>query len=1667
MLTTTTTTATTITTTEQAALRDRWVARLRNASELQLPTDYPRQFPHKVVEAEHVASLSPAADRALHRLALLLQASYPFELSASPAGDNAVEVDDPPTAFTVIVAALTVLLYKLTAEEDVVVGSSSDTGNPTILRLGVNGAMSFLDVVQAVHLADYTAISDQIPFAELAAALTRNPEGSSTGQSSLSSQLAAEVSSLFRVRVFNQTDTNDQTLRLTLSNATDLTLLITQHAGSAPTANGHGNGNGMAASSSSSATATATAVNGSSLRHRMQPPHVTLRLLYNQTLFSPVRILHIVDQLSTILEQAAAAKALADLTVDGISIVTERCRAVIPDPTTNLGWEDWKGSITEIFARNAATHPDKRCIVESVTELTESGAIVGNVERSFTYSQVANAARLVSRHLRLNGIKRGDVVVIYAHRSSDLAVAIMGVLMAGATFSVIDPAYPPQRQCIYMSVARPNAVIVLKGAGEISEEVRDYTAENIDIVCWVPALAIDNNGNLSAVDSNGADTLALAKESIVTHPAKISNTDEAAFDVMPVGPDSVATLSFTSGSTSIPKGVRGRHFSLTHFYVWMSEVFNMSGNDRFTMLSGIAHDPIQRDIFTPLFLGAELHVPTADDIGRPGRLAQWMSEHGISITHLTPAMGQLLSQHSTISTGSGSATAGAAAATVSSDSTGSAAIPSLRHSFFVGDLLTKRDCLRLQALAPNVRIVNMFGSTESQRAVSYLLIPSRAEDPTYLATKKDVMSAGQGMNNVQLLVVRRESPNSTDTSKRQMCAVGEIGEIYIRSSGLAECYLGLDDATRAKFVQNWFTNTWSTSADGTDPNWTDLGGRSDSHAADTNQQWRQWFKGPRDRMYRTGDLGRFQPDGTVECTGRIDDQVKIRGFRIELGEIDNHMSQHPTVRASVTLVRRDKFEEKILVCYVVFGPPAQTADGQPVNADEWMGRGRETAFASAIADIRAYLKHKLPAYSVPSIFVPLVRMPLTPNGKVDKASLPFPDTAAAAMSAVAASSSQAAAGADGPSSEAVLATYSSTERTIHKVWAEVLNPRLPSEDADAYVTRVNALVIARDANFFDLGGHSILATRMVFHVREALCVENIPLALAFQEPTIAGMAKKIDKWVADELGVAAISAPGAEPSSGTAAATESATAVATSGGAEDGAEDWSFDYAADMEKLKAEIPDCSLALPPSNTAEPSAILLTGATGFLGAFILSQLLARHPRATIYCLVRASSPASGLERLLTTLHNHNLDVSAEVQARIQPLCGDLAAPRFGLDVEQWNSVADQVSVIVHNGALVHWVYPYQKLRGANVIGTLTAIQLAAGIKLSSDGSADSSSRSTSKTLHFVSSTSVLDTDHYTQLSDMVSEQRIGSADATSDSNATVSASSVRMDQPQRGVLEADDLNGSRTGLRSGYGQTKWVAEQLIMYATQQRGLLASVIRPGYILGDSQTGVANSDDFILRLVKGCIQLRSAPIIHNTINICPVDYVARVVVSAASLPASDLAISTAGKAVPTRVFHVSNPVPFRFVDLFRYVSRYGYALEPTEYMIWRNKLMAATLASSPDDNALYPLMHFVLDDLPSSTKSADLDDRNTRALVLADAPATASIEDVCPRIQSLVGTYLAYLLASEFLSAPPAAAERETNLLAAWTNRFSDDAASNEAGFVELPTVNFEVHGSIGRTR
>lgn len=694
-----------------------------------------------------------------------------------------------------------------------------------------------------------------------------------------------------------------------------------------------------------------------------------------------------------------------------------------------------------------------------------------------------------------------------------------------------------------------------------------------------------------------------------------------------------------------------------------------------------------------------------------------MKAYGATVTHLTPAMGQILVGG------------------------GSAQFDKLHHAFFVGDILIKRDCRQLQSLAPNVFIVNMYGTTETQRAVSYYEIPSFREREGFLDTVKDVIPAGKGMHNVQMLVVNR-------FERSKLCAVGEIGEIYVRAGGLAEGYLGADDLTKTKFVQNWFTDTQQ---------WV----KEDKKAAASLSQpqaWREFYFGPRDRLYRSGDLGRYTPNGDVECSGRADDQVKIRGFRIELGEIDTHLSQHPLIRENITLVRRDRNEEQNLVSYVVPQQEEWKSWLQQRGITEEEGddslASRYARFEPLRRDVQEALKKKLPTYAIPSIIFPLSRMPLNPNGKIDKPKLPFPDNVAYFMTKRRKSST--------------FSTLSETEQALGRIWQDL-------------IPGVIARTLKPGDSFLDLGGTSMHAQQLPFRVRRRWNTgeELITITQIFSNPSLKAIASRIDRALVQ-------------------ASSEAVVDETTSDALPDITE---VDYANDAKELEKLLPAQILpARDSDNPSEHLSVFLTGVTGFLGCFILRNLLTRKtPRITVYLLVRAKSADTALKRVRTNCEAYGV-WSEEWTARTKCLNGSLGEKLLGLSQDEWDFVSNSVDVVIHNGAQVHWVHSYSYLKGANVQGTLDAIKLCATGK--------------AKRLTFVSSTSVLDHSFYVRESERI------------------------IAEGKQGVSEDDELHGSSKGLGTGYGQTKWVSECLVREAGK-RGLTGSIVRPGYVTGDSKSG------------------------------------------------------------------------------------------------------------------------------------------------------------------------------------------------------------------------------------
>jgi amino acid adenylation domain-containing protein/non-ribosomal peptide synthase protein (TIGR01720 family) len=542
---------------------------------------------------------------------------------------------------------------------------------------------------------------------------------------------------------------------------------------------------------------------------------IRLNLTYNADLFTRARMVEMAEQLKHLYAQAAESP---DENSDRYSLVTGTSEALLPRPARPL-----------LAGREVPVH---HLFTEQARRVAERPAVVDK-DGNWTYGELETVGNLLSNRLRAGGIERGDVVAVYSQRSASLVCALLGVLKAGAAFAILDPAYPTARLIRAIEVSRPRGIIELESAGELPAGLKDCVAASGCLRVSLPNSAVAARASLEGCSMEEAGEVC--------------------------GPGAAAYVAFTSGSTGVPKGVIGTHRPLSHFLRWHIQTFGLKEADRFSMLSGLAHDPLLRDIFTPLCLGATLCVPEPEQIGSPGWLKRWMEREGISVAHLTPAMGQLL----TISG------AGDGAAEV-----GGRALETLRYVFWGGDRLTRLDLERLQRLAPSAVSVNFYGTTETPQAVGFYVVPREAaleRDADFKKAGANV-PLGRGIDGVQLLILN---------DAERLAGIGELGELYVRTPYLTEGYLGDEELTRQRFITNPYTKK------------TD------------------------DRLYRTGDVARYLPAGEVEYLGRADRQVKVRGFRIELGEVEAALRGVEGVREAVVEAREGAGGQARLVGWVV------------------------------------------------------------------------------------------------------------------------------------------------------------------------------------------------------------------------------------------------------------------------------------------------------------------------------------------------------------------------------------------------------------------------------------------------------------------------------------------------------------------------------------------------------------------------------------------------------------------------------------------------------------------------------------------------------------------------------------------------------------------------------
>lgn len=460
------------------------------------------------------------------------------------------------------------------------------------------------------------------------------------------------------------------------------------------------------------------------------------------------------------------------------------------------------------------------------------------------------------------------------------------------------------------------------------------------------------------------------------------------------------------------------------------------------------------------------------------------------------------------------------------------------------------------------------------------------------------------------------------------------------------------------------------------------------------------------------------------------------------------------------------------------------------------------------------------------LVVPERSLPRTPNGKLQlhRARELYASGGLSALSRLRKPSDES-----NPSAPAVNEQLSDDERGLAELFCAIL--KRPS--------------VTLDDDFYALGGTSLevsqLASELAIH-----CGVDVPLKQLLDAPTVRGISRAIG--------------------------------ILRRQGFMDASP-------AHIEELTRDSVLDSAIVPPSGAppTRPENILLTGATGFVGAYLVRELL-QATNAALYCHVRAASPEHARDRLEQNLRFYGLWDEA-YRARLVPVLGDLALPRLGMVPSVYANLSERLDAIYHGGALLNFVYPYRRLAPANVAGTKEALRLAC--------------TGSPKRFHHLSTFSVYDNPSFF-----------------------------------RRVAREDDPLLDPRGYLLGYSESKWAAEKLVR-AAFERGLSGSIVRPGEVTAASETGIWKLSDLVIRALLASVQAQAFPEGSMRFHMTPVDYVARAIVG----------LSLA--ETPLRCFNLINQNVATQAALANMVMRLGYPVEVVAFTAWKQRLLALDDAS------------------------------------------------------------------------------------------------------------------------
>ena len=438
-----------------------------------------------------------------------------------------------------------------------------------------------------------------------------------------------------------------------------------------------------------------------------------LRVTYDSSLFREDRAREFARQYGMLAHGAAAAPGASPLEP---SLITDAARPLLPDPTQKLE-RPAHPLLTESFLACAAHAPAQ-------TAIRESG-------RDHSYAHLAETSARLAAHLVAIGVRAGDAVAVTGSRGFALVSAMLGVFRSGGTLLTLDPRLPVERRKTMVEQAGAKVVLFVGADGAVD--------------------ALRAAGWHSVV----IDPVTATLDRPATH-GEVGALPE-------LDPAQPAYVFFTSGSTGVPKGVRGTHGGLAHFLAWQRQTFGIRPTDRASQLTALSFDVVLRDTFLALTSGATLCIPAEADVIDPPKILAWLAAERVSIVHVVPSLARLWLSHAPPGL----------------------ALPDLRCVFFAGEPLMEALVRRFRQVGATALIVNLYGPTETTLAKCFYRVPDEPHP--------GVQPIGHPLPQTQVILLNR---------RRKPCGVGEIGEIAIRTPFRTLGYVNSPELTARVFVQN-------------------------------------------------------------------------------------------------------------------------------------------------------------------------------------------------------------------------------------------------------------------------------------------------------------------------------------------------------------------------------------------------------------------------------------------------------------------------------------------------------------------------------------------------------------------------------------------------------------------------------------------------------------------------------------------------------------------------------------------------------------------------------------------------------------------------------------------------------------------------------------------------